>query len=173
MHRMPFIPWVAAAAFAALVATPAGAQTAESGVEENVVVNADRLQLNQADRTALFQGNVVAQQGSLLTLKANEMEVHYGDGASSQPDTPNIEKIFASGDVHITLQGDTVQGEEAVYDLESGLFEATGGVLLIQGGNEVRGQKFTANLLTGWSEVTGGVRVELTPVSGESSGANQ
>ncbi len=136
-----------------------------------VTIESDALQLNDADRVAVFRGDVVARQGT-LTLRSEEMRVQYG-GQGGDGDGPSIERIDASGGVVILLNGDEIRSETAIYDLLARAFEATGNVELLRDGSRVRGQRFIANLDSGESEVVGRVTVEFNPGAVSGSGSNQ
>ena len=137
-----------------------------------VIVEAESLQLNEADKIAVFRGDVLATQGG-LSLRSEEMRVRYGDAAGGGGEGPEIERIDASGGVIIVLNGDEIRGDEATYDLVARTFEATGNVVLLRDGNRVQGQRFVANLDTGESEIVGRVTVQFNPASTGESESSQ
>ena len=146
--------------------TPTPRPDANAGV----TVEAESLLLNEADRIAVFRGDVLATQGG-LSLRSEEMRVRYGDAAGGAG--PEIERIDASGGVIIILNGDEIRGDEATYDLVARTFEATGNVVLLRDGNRVQGQRFIANLDTGESEIVGRVTVQFNPTTTGESGSSQ
>ena len=153
------------------VAAQEAAPTPRPGINPSVTVEAESLKLNEADRIAVFRGDVLATQGA-LTLRSAEMRVRYSDASAAGADGPEIERIDAVGGVVILLNGDEIRGEEATYDLVAQTFEAMGNVVLLRDGSRVRGQRFFANLETGESEIVGRVTVEFSP-GGNGSEAEQ
>ena len=156
-----------------LIAGNARVWAAESDAKQEITVEAESLQLDQESQTALFQIDVVATQGTSMTLRAREMQVKYGEAPDSESVANSIELVHAVGDVHIELRGDVIEGEEATYNPVAGFFEARGNVILIRDGNRILGERFIANLTTGESEITGGVRVEFAPGGESGPGASQ
>jgi len=138
----------------------AAAQDADGG---GIQINADSMAVNQEDRTALFEGGVVARQGDMLTLETERLRIRYGetDGAGAAGG-PGIERIEAFGGAYIRLGEDEIRSDAATYDLTAGIFEATGNVELLQNGSRVTGETFWADLATGESRVTGRVQLDLT-----------
>ena len=145
-----------------LMANAAAAQSAnvsfgteQHNADQPVEVTADRLDVNQTDGTATFEGNVVVVQGE-LTLTAGRVLVEYG---TTQP--REIERIHAFGNVVLVSPTEAAEGDEAVYEVASRSVVMTGNVLLTQELNVVSGEKLTIDLDTGTGLVEGRVRTIL------------
>ena len=121
-----------------------------------VTVDADKLSVDDAAGTALFEGNVVVVQGD-MTLKAPVVDVSYDQESNV------ITLVHATGGVTITSIGDAAQSAEAVYTIDSGLVVMTGDVLLTQGPNVLSGQKFNLNLTNGTGVMEGRVSTTFVP----------
>ncbi len=104
-----------------------------------VEVTADQLEVNQADGTALFTGNVVVIQGE-MRLTAPRVKVNYAE------DRQEIERLDASGGVTLVNGGEAAESEEAVYTIDIGEVVMTGQVLLTQGSSALSGNRLTVDL---------------------------
>ena len=109
---------------------------------EPVVVNSQRLDVDDLAKTALFREAVVARQGG-SELKAPELDVIYAGQAaagSAQPvkaadgaDTAaKLKRIKARGGVIMTSKGDRADSETLDYDAETGQIALEGKVVLNQ-----------------------------------------
>lgn len=123
--------------------------------DQPVEVTADRLDVNQTDGTAIFEGNVVVVQGE-LTLTAGRVRVEYG---TTEP--REIERIHAYENVVLVSPTEAAEGDEAVYEVASRSVVLTGNVILTQELNVVSGEKLTIDLDTGTGVVEGRVRTIL------------
>ena len=140
-----------------LLAAPAAAQVISSLQQDSSLplrILADRLELLEEERRAVFTGAVDAVQGD-LRLNADRLVVHYRDGPEAG--TNEIYLAEASGNVRFITPTETATGREGVYRVETGLVDLEGDVVLTRPDEAViRGEKLTMDLNTGVSEVTGG-----------------
>ena len=147
--------WTAAAVLAVFPLV-AAAQNPFGGFKHDetqpIEIAADSLEVREADRIAIFQGKVVAGQGT-LRLTADNLEVSYG---ASTGETGEINRLKANGDVFLANGAETAAGAWADYDVGAGLIKMGGGVTLTQGGNTVKGGTLVINLNTGQGKVEGG-----------------
>lgn len=154
-------PLLIALALVAPAALPAAGQTTFGGMRADVSapveVAADNLTVNQADGTALFEGNVVIGQGE-MRLSADEVSVQYAQG-----DQQRISALTATGNVTLVSGPDAAEAQQAVYDVEAGTVLLSGDVLLSQGQNVLSGDRMTVDLATGAAQVQGRVRSVLQP----------
>ncbi|MFD1881752.1 lipopolysaccharide transport periplasmic protein LptA [Paracoccus pacificus] len=146
----------------ALAAGPAVAQqVAFGGIKADtkapVEVTAESLQVQQADNTATFNGNVVIGQGA-MRLTADKVKVVYAQG-----DRGRIQSLDATGNVTLVSGKDVAQAESGVYDVASGNVTLKGGVTLTQGQNILTGETMQVNLADGTANVSGRVRSILQP----------
>ena len=121
-----------------------------------VEVQADSLQVNQADGTAVFAGNVVVPQGE-MRLTAGTVNVEYSK------DKQAVARLFASGGVTLKSGPDAAESAEATYTIDSGDVVMTGNVLLTQGQAAISGQKLVLNLTTGNGRMEGRVTTTFIP----------
>lgn len=121
-----------------------------------VEVQADMLSVNNADGTAVFEGNVLVGQGE-MRLAAAKVAVEYGKDGKS------ISRLHATGGVTIANLADAAEAKEAVYTIDSGVIVLTGDVLLTQGPSALSGQKLTIHLKDGTGVMEGRVSTVFVP----------
>ncbi|WP_102110304.1 LptA/OstA family protein [Kandeliimicrobium roseum] len=120
-----------------------------------VEVSSDSLEVNQADGSASFKGNVVVTQGE-MKMTAALMTVLYaqgGQGGGSQ-----IQKINASGGVTLVNGSEAAESQEAVYSLDTGTVVMTGDVLLTQGATALSSNRLVIDLNAGTGTMEGRVK---------------
>ena len=115
-----------------------------SGGKGPVEIDADRLDIDDVNRTATFTGNVKARRGA-ATLEAPELRIAYdgspsggltGGPAQASAGTPAstkaaIKSIVTGGPVTITEGADTrIAAAAAAFDAASSLATLTGGVVI-------------------------------------------
>lgn len=125
-----------------------------------VEVTSDTLDVNQADGSAEFKGNVLVGQGE-MRLSAKRVLVIYAE------DKGGVERLEAVGDVVLVSGPDAAQAERADYTINSGVIVMTGDVLLTQGANALASEKMTVNLTTGTANMVGRVKTILQPEESE------
>ena len=125
---------------------------------QRVEVVADSLTIDQITGREVFIGNVIILQGD-LRIAAEQVEVIYGTGNGSS----DVEEVIASGGVLVTRGEDAAEGDDARYEIESGLLTMTGDVLVTQGPTTIAGDSMTVDMATGNGTVDGRVRTVLTP----------
>ncbi|NGM47001.1 lipopolysaccharide transport periplasmic protein LptA [Rhodobacter sp. SGA-6-6] len=154
---------LALAALLAALSGPLSAQEAKvafGGLAQDtslpVEVQADMLSVNNADGTAVFEGNVLVGQGE-MRLAAARVQVEYGrDGKS-------IARLHATGGVTIANLADAAEAKEALYTIDTGVIVLTGDVLLTQGSSALSGQKLTIHLKDGTGVMEGRVSTVFVP----------
>jgi len=118
-------------ALAVLVPDPALAQTAKAPVAVNI--EADQMEILDADKKAVFRGNVDATRGN-VNLKAAEVTVTYAEvkqaDGTSKTDATNLD---AKGGVTIKTPRETITGDWAKFDPQSNELLVGGSVKLVQG----------------------------------------
>lgn len=122
-----------------------------------VEMSADNLSVNQADGSATFTGNVTIAQGE-MKLQANEVTVIYAEGGQQR-----IKSLKAEGQVTLVSGPDAAEAREALYDVETGMVDLMGDVILTQGQNVLTGDKMQVSLADGTAQVQGRVRSVLQP----------
>lgn len=121
-----------------------------------VEIEADSLAVNNADGTAVFEGNVLVGQGE-MRLSAGRVQVEYA------PDGKAIARLLASGGVTIANAAEAAEAQDAVYTIDTGEVVMTGDVLLTQGQSALSGQKLVINLKDGTGVMEGRVRTTFIP----------
>ena len=121
-----------------------------------VEVQADTLSVNNADGTAVFEGNVLVGQGE-MRLAAAKVAVEY------DKDGKSIARLHATGGVTIANLADAAEAKEALYTIDSGVIVLTGDVLLTQGASALSGQKLTIQLKDGTGVMEGRVSTVFVP----------
>lgn len=119
-----------------------------------VEVTADTLEVNQADGSAEFIGNVLVGQGE-MRLSAKKVLVIYNQEAGG------IDRLVATGDVILVNGPDAAEADRAEYTIDSGVIVMTGNVLLTQGRNALTSERMTVNLTTGTANMAGRVKTIL------------
>ncbi len=138
--------------------------------DEPVRINADRLEVQDKDKKAVFSGNVIVRQGD-TTLRTKDLVVYY-DSESNKPEdgkpieSGQIRKLEAKGGVVVRTKDQTASGETGIFEMKTNTVTMDGNpVVLTQGPNVIRGRKLVVNLETGVSRFQGG-RVESLIIPG-------
>ena len=136
-----------------------------------IEIASDSLEVRQAEGTALFSGEVVAEQGT-LTLTADELTVSYETGAAAS-ETGEIQHMRAEGNVFLSNGAETARGAWAEYDVAGGTMRMGGSVVLTQGENAISGEALVIDLDAGTGRIEGRgegrVKSVFTP-SGDGAG---
>ncbi len=140
---------------ALLLCASAHAQSPTLSKEQPIELAADRLEVLQNNRTAIFTGNVIVTQGN-IHMNAAQMTVYYRESGGEGEMGKGIYRIAAEGKVLFTTPGETAQGDTAVYDVDAETIHLLGNVLLTRDKNILKGTKLDYNLKTGRSVLSGG-----------------
>ena len=166
--------FAAAAAFGLLALAPAitlaqdfGAAFSgfDTGSNQPIQIEADKLEVRDPEQLAIYTGNVVVRQGDTV-MEAPELRVFYSGEA--QGDTPGSEVSRLEAGVGVVVRsGDrTASGDQAILDMSQDLVTMTGNVVLTEGTNVVRGERLIVNLATDEGRMEGGrVQTLITPGS--------
>ena len=150
----------------ATVAAAQGADVPFGGISHDsslpVEITADQLNVDQAARVAVFQGNVVVGQGT-LRLGADRIDVSYSDGEG----TGQVERMEATGQVTLTNGAEAAEAQSAVYTVADGAVLMEGEVLLTQGENAISGERLRIDLNAGTARMEGRVRTVFQPGTGQ------
>lgn len=124
--------------------------------EESVNIEAGEMEIIDADKRAVFRGDVVAKR-STETINAQEMVVDYVD--VKQPDgtmKTEVDTMDCTGGVTITTPTQTITGTKAVFHIRRDELVVTGNVKVVQGKTVLRGPELLANLKTKRTVMKGG-----------------
>jgi lipopolysaccharide export system protein LptA len=155
---MAAIGWAAFFSIAAAASAAGLFSTESSGnSKEPIEIVADRMVTNNTERWADFTGSVKATQGQ-STLTCDALRIYYeGDllnpskGKSTQE---SIQKIVATGRVHIVTEKYTADTERAEHVLATDVMTLTGAnSTVVSGKNTLTGSKIVLNRSTGNAEV--------------------
>jgi lipopolysaccharide export system protein LptA len=137
----------------ALMALPLrGAETVSTPVE----VEANEMEIIDADKQAIFRGKVNAVRGS-QNIRSDVMTVFYAD--VKQPDGTSksqASKLDAKGNVIITTRKQVITGEWAKMDILANTLLVGGRVKLVEGKTTLQGEKLTVDLNTERTLMSGG-----------------
>lgn len=136
------------------LASPAG--YAQSGTTEvkvndgNVSVEADRLDIDENARQAVFSGAVHVVQDD-FDLRSDKMVVEYGAGGPQ-----DLTTMTATQGVVINMDGAIATGERAVYNARKDILIVSGNATYKNGGSTLTGSTLTINFDTGTTNMVGG-----------------
>jgi len=135
--------------------------------KDPVQIEADQLEVLDAQAKAVFKGNVKVRQGSSL-ITTSRLEVKYQKGSKGGQE--DIEKLTMSGGLIATSKKNTVTADTGTYHVQTENIVLTGKVVVSQGANVATGCKLVANLKTNRAKLEackGGGRVKsvFTPGS--------
>lgn len=146
------------------IAQAQGTQVAFGNVQQDsalpVEVTADKLDVNQSDGTAIFTGNVLIGQGE-MRLSAPWVLVVY------LKDRSGIEKLRAKGGVTLVSGEDAAEARRADYNVQTGIIEMFGDVLLVQGTSALTADRMFVDTEAGTARMNGRVKTVLQPQSGQ------
>lgn len=131
---------------------PAAAQDASeafrgfsSTSNDPIQIEADRLEVRDEEKLAIYQGNVRVRQGETL-LRTAELRIHYiGETAGGAPGS-GVDRIETAGPVTVQSGDQTAKGDKAVFEMSKDLVTMTGNVVLTEGDNVLRGDKLVVDL---------------------------
>jgi lipopolysaccharide export system protein LptA len=131
-----------------------GSTVQDSGLP--VEVTAENLDVDQSDGTAIFTGNVLIGQGQMRLLAPRVLVVYLEDRSG-------IARLLATGGVTLVSGDDAAEAREAEYNVQSGMIEMAGDVLLVQGGTALTADKMTVDTVAGTARMSGQVKTVLQP----------
>ena len=135
------------------LAAASGAHAEKADRARPVNLEADRVTLDDANQTSVYEGDVALAQGT-LSLRAARVSVRQKDGG--------LESVEAVGNPVAFRQktdaGDWIEGYAARIDYHdaSGILELSGQARLKRGGDELRGERIRYNAATSTYQVSGG-----------------
>jgi len=131
--------------------------------EDPIQIEADRLEVRDKEKVAVYAGNVQVRQGETV-LKTAQLRVFYtGEAAGATPGS-SVSRIEASNRVVVQSGSQTASGDKAVFEMASERVTLTGNVVLTEGDNIVRGQKLVVDLKSRKARMEGDrVQTILTP----------
>lgn len=158
----------AAALALAVAAGPAAAQTVDATEMtsaakpgRDVDIEADSMEVLDAEKKAIFTGNVAARR-ERVRLNTAKLVVNYRDAKGSG--NSEVTNLDATGGVTITTNQQKITGQWAKMDVKTNKLEVGGNVVVTQGTTVIRGQKLLVDLNTNRTQMVGGrVRGSFVP----------
>lgn len=121
-----------------------------------VEIEADQMEVIDADKRSVFTGKVVAVRGD-MTMQADKMIADYTPAQQADGTTKNeISKIDATGNIVIVTKKQRVTGQWAKIDPVTNDMTVGGNVVLKEGQTVLRGPLLEANLDTDRMVMKGG-----------------
>ncbi len=166
--------WAAAFAIAATMPSAGPAQDFgaafsgfNTGSDQPIQIEADRLEVRDPEKLAVYIGNVKVRQGDTI-LEAAELRVFYaGEPTAGGAPGSSVSRIEAGPKVVVHSNDQTASGDSAILDMAKDLITLTGNVVLTSGPNVVRGNRLVVNLQTKQGRMEGGrVQTLITPSGG-------
>lgn len=152
-----YIHMLALMAFAGM-AQAQGTQVAFGTVAQDsslpVEVTSDNLNVNQNDGTAVFTGNVVIGQGEMRLAAPRVLVVYLEDQSG-------IERLQATGGVTLVSGPDAAEAAQANYNVQTGMIEMQGDVLLVQGTSAITADTMYVDTAAGTARMNGRVKTVL------------
>lgn len=139
----------------------------DAGSGEPIQIEADRLEVRDEEKLAVYSGNVRVRQGGTV-LEAPELKVFYaGEAVAGGPPGSQVSRIEAGPSVTVRSEDRTASGAQAVLDMARDRITMTGDVVVTQGPNVVRGERLVVDLDTKQGRMEGGrVQTLITPTNG-------
>lgn len=131
---------------------------------ESVLIDADSMEVIEAEHRTIFKGNVVATRPT-DKIVADQMIVTTADQKQSDGSVKTVTNFLdAKGHVTITTATQTIKGDWAKFYIQEDRLEVGGNVSVVQGKSTVRGTKLTINLKSNNLQMSGGrVRGSFVP----------
>ncbi len=122
----------------------------------NVDVEADQMEIIDAEHKTIFTGNVVSTRPS-ETIKADEMVVTSTEIKQTDGTTKTVtDRVDAKGNVTIRTKSQIITGSKAIFHIQENTLEVMGNVRVTQGTSNVRGEKLNVDLNTNRLQMSGG-----------------
>ena len=130
----------------------------------NVNVEADSMEIIDAEHKTVFRGNVVAKRPT-DTIKADEMTVVSADEKQADGTMKSVtDHVDAKGNVTINTRDAVITGDAAKFDVVHDQLEVDGTVKVVQGTSVIKGQKLNVDLKSFHLNMAGGrVNGNFTP----------
>jgi lipopolysaccharide export system protein LptA len=137
-------------------------------------VAGDRMEVNQNDRTIVFEGHIIVQQDD-LTITGKRLKVFAAGGAEkdNQPTMMDkVDRIEVEGDVSISQKDRVATADKAVYYHQEQKIVLIGNPKVAQGRDSVEGRVITMYIAQGKSVVEGGEQAPVHAVLHPKGGTN-
>ncbi|MFQ5533488.1 MAG: LptA/OstA family protein [Sphingomonadales bacterium] len=121
-------------------------------ISQPIEFSADRLEVEEKNRVATFEGNVKAVQGELRLL-ADIVRVYFRGPGGNAGDQPEVDRIDATGNVTLLSPDETAQGDWGIYDVDNKIITLGGAVVLTRETTVIEGTRLVLDLELGRSRI--------------------
>ena len=129
---------------------------AEKKPPSPVEVEANEMEIIDADRQAIFRGKVDAVRDN-QHIRSDFMTVFYSDIKQTDGTSKSqVSKLDATGNVTVTTEKQVITGEWAKMDVQANTLIVGGNVKLVDGKTTLQGEKLNVDLDTNRTLMTGG-----------------
>lgn len=124
--------------------------------KDPIQIESDKLEVRDAEKVAVFSGNVTVVQGETL-LKAGKMTVYYADnGGSATTGSADIERLEIDHKIYVKSGTQEATGDKGIFDMKTEILTLSGDrVVLTEGANILVGCRLTVDMSTGQAQVEG------------------
>jgi lipopolysaccharide export system protein LptA len=132
-----------------LSAANAAAQIGDSSAP--MEIDADRMDVFDAEQRIVWTGNVVAVQGT-SSIRADSIVAHFSGGSAGSGTTGSlgdIERIVATDNVFYVTPTQRARADLGVYEIETETITLTGDVVITQCENVITTNHFVTDLASG------------------------
>lgn len=112
-----------------------------------VQIEADELEVIDAQAKAVFKGNVKVRQGSSV-ITTSRLVVEYKRGTAGANGQGDIDRLIMTGGLIVTSKENTVTADKGTYNVPTEKVVLEGNIVISQGENIASGCKLLADLKT-------------------------
>jgi lipopolysaccharide export system protein LptA len=162
------LAWLCAAPGAIAQTVDSAGIAAASDGSRDVNVEADNMEVLEAEKKAIFTGNVNGERAG-TRFSGDRMVIHYSEAKRDDGTSKTqVTRVDVTGNVKIVTAAQTITGDAANLDLKSDILTVSGDVRVVQGRTVINGTTLKVNLKTKTSAMTGGrVKGSFVPGGGE------
>jgi lipopolysaccharide export system protein LptA len=122
----------------------------------NVEVEADQMEIIDAEHKTIFTGNVISTRPS-ETIKSDEMVVTSADVKQPDGTVKSVtDRVDAKGHVTIQTKNQLITGGTAIFHVQANTLDVIGNVHVTQGQSRLKGERLSVDLNTNHLQMSGG-----------------
>jgi lipopolysaccharide export system protein LptA len=123
---------------------------------DTVNVEADQMEIIDADHQTVFKGNVVVVRPT-DEIHSDEMVVTNAEVKQTDGSTKSVtDRIDAHGNVVIKTPTQTITGNNAIIYIRTDKLVVMGNVLVVEGKSRIKGEKLDVDIKTKHLQMSGG-----------------
>ena len=141
----------------------------DTGSDDPIQIEADKLEVRDPEKLAIYSGNVRVGRATPSSRRRSCSVFYAGEATSERRSRlARVSRIEAGPGVTVRSGDQTASGDRVVLDMDQDLVTMSGNVVLTQGPNVVRGDRLVVNLATKQGRIEGGrVQTLITPTAGQ------